>query len=50
MNISDYMKILKKYKNKLSKQQFQTFKGLILKGEYYSFIKGLRRIINETGE
>lgn len=38
-------KLLKYYKDKLSKQEYMTFKGQILKGDIDGFRKGLFRLI-----
>lgn len=43
----EYFKLLKKYKHKLTKQQYRTFKGQILSGDTDGFIKGLKKIIKE---
>ena len=42
----DYFKLLKKYKYKLTKQQYKTFKGQILKGDTNGFVKGLQKVLN----
>lgn len=39
--------LLKKYHNKLTRQQINTFKGQIRKGDHIGFKKGLRRVINK---
>ena len=40
--------LLKQYKNKLTKQQINTFKGQILSGDYTGFKKGLFKITKES--
>ena len=40
-------KLLKKYKYKLTKQQYKTFKGQILNNDIEGFIKGLKKVLNE---
>lgn len=42
--IEEY-KILKHYKNELTKQQYRTLKGQINKGDYIGFRKGLETIL-----
>lgn len=37
--------LLKKYKNKLTKQQMKTFKGQILSGDIDGFKKGLKKCL-----
>lgn len=39
--------LLKKYKNKLNKQQFKTFKGQILSGNIDGFKKGLTKLLQK---
>ena len=41
------LKILKKYKYIISKQQYKTLKGQILKYDIIGFRKGLKKINNE---
>lgn len=43
--MKEQMKVLKEYRDKLSKQQYMTFKGQILKGDIKGFRKGLFRTI-----
>lgn len=43
--IKECMILLKTYAYKLNKQQFKTFKGQILKGEYNAFRTGLFRLM-----
>lgn len=38
-------KLLKKYKYRLTKQQYKTFKGQILANDIQGFIKGLKKVI-----
>ena len=42
-----YFNLLKKYKNKLTRQQLRTFKGQILGGDYIGFQKGLKKVIKD---
>lgn len=37
--------LLNEYKNRLTKQQYKTFKGQILKGDINGFRKGLFKVI-----
>ena len=39
--INECFKLLKDYKGRLTKQQYKTFKGQILKGDIGGFRKGL---------
>lgn len=39
------MKLLKKYKYRLTKQQYRTFKGQILSGDINGFMKGLKKVV-----
>ena len=40
--------LLRKYKNRLTRQQKKTFKGQILSGDYKGFIKGLKKVLYEN--
>ena len=42
--IEDF-KILKGYRYQLTKQQYRTFKGQILKGDSVGFRKGIKKVI-----
>lgn len=42
----DAFKLLKKYKNKLTKQQYRTFKGQILSNDIEGFKKGLKKLLS----
>lgn len=42
---NECFKLLKDYKGKLTKQQYKTFKGQILKGDIRGFRKGLFNLI-----
>lgn len=44
------LKILKKYKYIISKQQYKTLKGQILKYDIIGFRKGLKKIIEVKNE
>ena len=46
--IEESMKLLKKYKYKLSEQQYKTFKGQILSGDIDGFKKGLKKVLNNN--
>lgn len=37
--------LLKQYKSRLTKQQYKTFKGQILKGDFVGFKKGLKKVL-----
>lgn len=41
VDIKECFKLLKEYKGKITKQQYKTFKGQILKGDIQGFRKGL---------
>ena len=41
MEVKQCFILLKEYKNRLTKQQYRTFKGQILKGDINGFRKGL---------
>lgn len=43
--MNEYLKLLNKYKNKLTKQQKKTFKGQILSGDCQGFVKGLYKVL-----
>ena len=43
--INECFKLLKVYKNKLTKQQYKTFKGQIIKGNIEGFRKGLFKVV-----
>ena len=47
IDIKEEIKLLKKYKYKITKQQYKTFKGQILSGDIKGFKKGLFRLIKE---
>ena len=44
---NDYLKLLKKYRKRLTRQQLLTLRGQILSGDIVGFKKGLSKI-NET--
>ena len=46
MMINNSIKTLKKYKYKLTKQQYKTLKGQIIHGDIIGFKKGLIKILN----
>ena len=43
-NVIEY-KLLKKYRNRLNKQQYKTFKGQIKSGDIESFRKGINKVL-----
>lgn len=43
--MKEYYRLLNKYKNQLTKQQYKTFKGQILAGDLKGFVKGLRKVL-----
>ena len=43
--MKDYFRLLNQYKNKLTRQQYKTFKGQILSGDTKGFIKGLQKLL-----
>lgn len=43
----EYFRLLNKYKNNLTKQQYKTFKGQIRSGDIKGFMKGFYKIIME---
>lgn len=43
--IQECFKLLKNYKYKLNKQQYKTFKGQIISGDYDGFKTGLFRLM-----
>lgn len=45
--MSEEIVLLKKYKYRITKQQYRTFKGQILSGDIEGFRKGLFRLIKE---
>lgn len=50
MNNTTEYKLLKKYKNRLNKQQYKTFKGQIKAGDIKGFKKGLYRVLKVSGD
>lgn len=45
MDINECFKLLKYYKGRLTKQQYKTFKGQIISGDYDGFKTGLFRLM-----
>lgn len=43
--MQDAFKLLNRYKHRLTKQQYRTFKGQILHNDVEGFKKGLRKLI-----
>lgn len=43
--MAEAMKLLKRYKYRLTKQQYRTFKGQILNNDINGFMKGLKKVI-----
>lgn len=48
MNETKLYKLLKKYKYKLSKQQYKTFKGQIISGDIKGFRNGLFNLMRRN--
>ena len=46
--MNDYLKILKKYRHKLTRQQLLTLRGQILSGDIEGFKKGLKKIVKSV--
>ena len=45
--MNEYIKLLKKYKNKLTRQQLLTLRGQILNGDIEGFKKGLLKCLKK---
>lgn len=45
--MNDYLKLLKKYRNRLTRQQLLTLRGQILNGDIEGFKKGLKKILKK---
>jgi len=45
--MNDYLKVLKKYKKKLTRQQLLTLRGQIINGDIEGFKKGLKKLIKK---
>ena len=45
--MKQYYELLKKHKNKLTKQQYCTLKGQLRAGDVNGFIKGFKKVINK---
>ncbi len=43
--MNEYIKLLKKYRKRLTRQQLLTLKGQILSGDIEGFKKGFKRLI-----
>lgn len=41
-------KFLKYYKNRLTRQQYNTLKGQIKSGDYEGFMKGIKKLVWDT--
>lgn len=46
--MNEAMKLLKRNKHKLTKQQYRTFKGQILHDDIIGFYKGFLKVINAS--
>ncbi len=45
--INQYLKILKKYRKRLTRQQLLTLRGQVLSGDIEGFKKGLKNILSK---
>jgi len=45
--VNEYIKLLKKYRKRLTRQQLLTLRGQILSGDIDGFKKGLQKILNK---
>lgn len=45
--MNEYLKLLKKYRNKLTRQQLLTLRGQILNGDIEGFKKGLKKLVKK---
>lgn len=45
--MNEYLKILKKYRNRLTRQQTLTLRGQLLNGDTEGFKKGLQKCLNK---
>lgn len=43
---NEYIKLLKKYRKRLTRQQLLTLRGQILSGDIEGFKKGLKKVLN----
>jgi len=48
--MNEYLKLLKKYRKELTRQQLLTLRGQILKGDIEGFKKGLNKLIGGKNE
>lgn len=48
--MNEYIKLLKKYRKKLTRQELLTLRGQILKGDTEAFKKGLNKILRRKYE
>lgn len=46
--MNEYLKILKKYRKQLTRQQLLTLRGQILNGDIEGFKKGLKKLIKKV--
>lgn len=46
--MKEYFNLLNKYKKKLTRQQYNTFKGQIRAGDTKGFVKGLHKVLYEN--
>lgn len=45
--MNEYLKLLKKYRKKLSRQQLLTLRGQLLSGDIVGFKKGLQKCLKK---
>lgn len=45
--MNEYLKLLKKYRNKLTRQQLLTLRGQVLNGDIDGFKKGLQKCLSK---
>lgn len=45
--MNEYIKVLKKYRKRLTRQQLLTIRGQILNGDIEGFKKGLKKVLSK---
>ena len=45
--MNEYIKLLKKYHKRLTRQQLLTLRGQIINGDIEGFKKGLKKVLNK---
>ena len=45
--MNEYLKLLKRYRNKLTRQQLLTLRGQVLNGDIEGFKKGLQKCLSK---